>query len=239
MLSKASIKHVDDRTKLIVQGFNNRARKLFPQNITYYNIPSIANHICLLFYWQRDHFNTFNKEEVKLSDDKMEANVRNSAGNRWNTIYGHLTFDNKLYPNTTIEYELITYLKGHNFGAIGIVSAEEEHEQQTNALIWGSSSKHKQAYSFHCSQSSNMYCIGNGKLTSTEYHGDKQWRYHSDGDIIKMMVDIPNESVTFWSITKGEKIGGYCNIDFSMKHRFAISMISGNSVRLLSVKFAS
>ena len=68
---------------------------------------------------------------------------------------------------------------------------------------------------------------------------DKQWRMHSDGDVIKMRVDIPDRSVTFWSITKGEKVGTYSDIDFSMKYRFAVSMISGNSIRLLSVKFVS
>ena len=226
------IKNIDHRSKMIVYGFNKEARKSFPQDLPYYNIPPIINHVCLLFYWQQDFFAIFNAKQVKLSDDKMEAitnGVVKDGG--WNTVYGNMIFDNQIHSNAIIEYTIMTNGNA-NFGAFGIVSAGEE-EEKPNSLIWQqSSSKHKHVYSLHLSPNSKMYRVGNATVKETNFYTD-----YSDGDENKVTIDIPSKSITFYSITKQREIGSYLDIDFSIKYRFAVSLWSNNSVKIISVKF--
>ena len=232
---------MDDETRMLICGFNNRAHKLFPQDIPYYNIPSVVNHICLLFYGQieRDYFAVFDAAYIQLSDDKKRAQLATFIKPPdWITIYGNMTFDNELFPNTIIEYDITAIAKHGYFGAIGIVSAAEE-QQSTGALIWSTTkSKHKQAYTLHLSPYSNMYQIGNAFM-------EKKFGYsfiYEEGEKIKMIVNIPDKSVTFSSITKGVQIGSYSDIDFSIKYRIAVSIdpsyaANKSSVELSKVKF--
>lgn len=241
-LNLKEIEHFDERVKMLIYGYNKNARKLLPKNSSYHNIPAVVDQICLMFYCQRDWFSIYNTKTVKLSLDKLQATVNKDAHMHtdWNTIYGNTEFDNNLYPNTIIEYEISTHYncdrknkKNITFGAIGIVSAGEEQEN-TNKLIWGSSSsKHKQVYSLHCSSRSKMKQIGNGTLLKFNANSSDDY---SNGDKIRITVDISGRSITFWSITKAKEIGMYLDIDFSVKHRLAVSMGRGRSIELLSVR---
>lgn len=233
-LNLKAIKDVDDRTRMLIHGFNREAGQLLPQDVPYYNIPSIVNHICLLFYWQRDYFKILDNNDIQLSPDKLEAIANDQTSQNWNTMYGAMIFDKQSHPNTIIEYEVITNREGHNFGAFGIVSAGEEQEH-THKLIW-SGSNHQQVCCWHCSEGSDFYWVG----TASIERGDK-WRdcsVHKNGDRTRITIDIPDKSVTFWSITKGIEIGKYFNVDYSIKQRFAVSIKAGNSIKILSIKIS-
>ena len=232
-LNLKEIQNIDHRTRMLIHGFNNEARKLFPQDIPYYNIPSIVNHICLLFYWQNEYFGIFDDKYVNLSDDGMKVTAL--SGGHWITIYGNMIFDNKSFPNTIIEYEMATSANSNYLGAIGIVSAGKEQEK-TDALIWDATeSKHNKAYTLHLSPYGNMYQIGNATMKK---NFDGAYTEYEDGDKISMIVNISDKSVTFSSIATGAQIGSYLDIDFSIKYRMAISIDPKNSVELLDVKFS-
>ena len=56
------LKHCDNRTIHLVDGYINNAQKLFPwEENSYFIIPQLINQICLLFYWLRF---TFNKQFI-------------------------------------------------------------------------------------------------------------------------------------------------------------------------------
>ena len=233
-LNLRDVKDVDNRTKMLINGFNREARQLFPQDIPYYNIPSIVNHFCLLFYWQRDYFKILDNDDITLSDDKLEAKVSDTTFKNWNTLYGAMIFDDETFQNTIIEYEVAPNREGQNFGAIGIVSAGEEQEN-VDKLTW-SGSNHKQVCCWHCSTGSDFYSIGSMKVVRGDGFGDCY--HHSNEDKFRVTIDIKDKSVTFWSITKGKEIGTYFGVDYSIKYRFAVSMTKGSSIKILSVKFS-
>ena len=51
-----TVKHIDTKTKYIVDGFVRRAQKLFPSNIVQYTISTLIIHWILLYYYQQDEF---------------------------------------------------------------------------------------------------------------------------------------------------------------------------------------
>ena len=226
-LNLKDVQMVDDQTKLLIYGFNRECqRNLFPQNIPYYNIPPIVNHICLLFYWQKDFFK-YHGENIALSDDKMTAKV-STKRNGWVTVYGNNTFNNKLYPNMIIEYEMeINILPGD--GAFGITSADKEKEHYTT-LIWNqhvNEHRHEAVYTFH---NQTMYYHGCGRKDVSE-----RTCKHRNGDRVRMTIDISNKSLTFWSITQNKRLGKYVDIDYSITYRLAISMWGPQSVTILGL----
>ena len=233
VLNLKEVQNVDDRTKMIVKGFIKQCQILFPQNVPYYNIPTLVNHLCLLFYWQREFFQIFNGKRVELSEDKMEVRTfDNDSDTRWNTLYGNIVFDNESHPNTIIEYEMDINISASN-GALGIASSGKEQED-TNSLIWNDVvlpySKHIAAYALH---GSSLYYIGDGRVKPRDRYVGYKVR-----DRIRMTINIAQSSLTFWSITQNKELGGYLDIDFSMKYRFAISITNAQSVKLLNVKLS-
>ena len=50
-LNFEEIKLIDQKTRNIVFGFIRNSQSLLPKSQTYYNIPPIVYHCCLLFFW--------------------------------------------------------------------------------------------------------------------------------------------------------------------------------------------
>ena len=63
------IKNVDDITKKIVFGYIARCQKILPKNNTYYNIPSLVSHICILYYWNPEFWSVYGNGII-VNDDK-------------------------------------------------------------------------------------------------------------------------------------------------------------------------
>ena len=57
-VSHKQLKNCDTKTRNIVNGYIHEAQQLFPWNEnSYFIIPQLINHICLLFYWIKFAFN--------------------------------------------------------------------------------------------------------------------------------------------------------------------------------------
>ena len=79
-LNFEEVKQIDQRTKNIVFGFIRWSQQLLLQESTYYNIPNIIYHICILFFWQKIIPYKFSEKYksnhgiITLSDDKIILN---------------------------------------------------------------------------------------------------------------------------------------------------------------------
>ena len=71
LLPKQLISSCDDRTRNIVNGYIRESQKVFPwQEISYYIIPEVINHICLAFYWIALKFNKKHiHQDLKIIND--------------------------------------------------------------------------------------------------------------------------------------------------------------------------
>ena len=210
---------MDDRTKMLIYGFNREAQtNLFPKDVPYYNIPQIVNHICVLFYWQRECFKLHGTYNIKLSEDNMKATVLKSEPN-WNTVYGNFVFNQNLCPNTVIEYELDT----NQYRAIGIVTVGKEKENY-DKLVWNYSDYlHEAVYAWH---NGSLYGRGCGSKDRRHMIPPK------DGGKLRMTVDIPDKSLIFHHVSGNKFAGKYTNIDYSMTYRLAVSMSGKQTVQL-------
>merc|ERR1712244_216070 len=96
------------------------------------------------------------------------------------------------------------------YGAIGIVSAETIDLKK---LIWNAETKHSAVYSYH---NSSLYHIGDcTKLQSFR---------HLNNDKIRLTIDIPDKSLTFWSMKTNKQLGKYEDINYSTTYKLAISL---------------
>ena len=219
-LNLKEIATVDDRTKILIYGFNRNCYKLVAMSSDHHNVPPIVNHICILFYWQKEYFKLYG-EGIELSDDKMWVKVK--QGNKgWNTIYGDFIFNHHLYSNAIIEYEMEIDIEP-SYGAIGIAAAGNE-QHRYDKLLWNQSvisKTHEAVYTFHAG---SLYYKGCGKRGPSFDHLKL--------DKIRMTVNIPDNSLTYFSIIQNEQIGKYTEIDYSMKYRLGISLTGQQSVKL-------
>ena len=114
-----NVEKLDNRTKLLVSGFNRNCRKLLPKRLPYYDIPTIVNHICMLFYWIQECLK-LHGTAIDILAEGMQAKVKPDESG-WNIVYGDLIFDNKSFQNTIIEYELELNIRP-GYGAFGIIN---------------------------------------------------------------------------------------------------------------------
>eukprot|EP01084_Bolivina_argentea_P251611 422056_1 len=208
------VQFIDQQVMLLVYGYNRAAQALLSNDSTYYNIPKIAYHLCALFCWQGDYFKTYG--DIKVTNNGLKATTHTGG---WNTVYGDLLINNKKYYDKIIEYD-IEFNVTPGYGAIGIVSTEIMDVDQ---LIWRKPDNHKVAYAFH---NSSLYNIGGCEKSDS--------CAHIKGEQIRMIVNISQQSLTFWSITRKKQLGKYDKIDYSTTFRFAISMTGQQLVNLLN-----
>ena len=152
----------------------------------------------------------------------MVATVTNT--HIWNSVYGNILFNNKLYPNMIIEYEMELDI-APGCGAIGISSVGHETDN-FSTLIWNQHNadhRHKAVYTFH--NSSTYYKGGCGKPYGAICR-------HDHNDKIRMTIDIPNKSLIYWSIKQKKKLAKYIDIDYSITYRFAMSLTGRHSLKL-------
>ena len=93
--------HVAFRTELTVYGFIKEAQQLLPTDITYYIIPDLVIHTCLLFYFVNDRFDPDGYGKyMKLDQDKqcMTQVKRSSASALLSNIveYGYHSWKFKI-----------------------------------------------------------------------------------------------------------------------------------------------
>ena len=71
------LKHCDQKTKSIIDGYIHKVQKLFPwQEKSYFIIPELINHLCLSFYWIRFAFNKkYIGDNLKFIDDEAVEKV--------------------------------------------------------------------------------------------------------------------------------------------------------------------
>ena len=112
----AELKHVDERSEYIVYGFIREVQNLLPSdNNPYFNIPQLANYLCLMYYVINEFWEIIGFHITK-SDD--ELTLQKAGYHDWdNTSYGHKTIQSKG------NYIYKWYIKlGTSFLTIGIAS---------------------------------------------------------------------------------------------------------------------
>lgn len=232
MLSLKTVQKVDNRTKLLIYGFNRNCRKSLPEDNPYYDIPDIINNICILFYWIKEFFNLHDAGIEILENGSLANKISVHSG--WSTVYGDLVLNKPICKNTMIEYEMeINIIPGS--GAFGICEVGYEREM-FRRLIWNQDSH--SVYSLHggCGPGLSLHGTGCGEQNPA----DVSSKVHEREDHITMTVNIAGKELIFFSIKQDKELGRFTNIDYStISYRFGASMTTpGNCIKLLDVRFS-
>jgi len=101
------VKRIKQRTKDIVFGYIRKSQQLLPDTTTYYNIPDLAYHLCLLFYWPKYIKCKFRQSECKPNQWLFDQNsIMSLTDDR--TILTAIPSDNSCYIWVTLDIDPIT-----------------------------------------------------------------------------------------------------------------------------------
>eukprot|EP01084_Bolivina_argentea_P230077 388147_1 len=120
------MKNMDEQTINIVCGYIRICRQLFPQNKIYYDIPSLVQYICALYYWKKEHF-TLHGHKMIVNDEQdfVQKAKQFDLLFTWNTVYGNIYIDD----STPMIHEWIFKLKHKTHTVhIGIDSSQKQHQ---------------------------------------------------------------------------------------------------------------
>ena len=71
---------IDEKTKYLIFGFIRDAQKLFPSDVIFYNIPTLINYLCALFYFVKDEWDeTRIAAKYKILQDKVTLESSNET----------------------------------------------------------------------------------------------------------------------------------------------------------------
>ena len=220
-LKLEDIKHVDIKSHILMNGY---LRILcIDQDDNDHIIPDLVLHICLLFYYPREHF-SFSIDackqispNFKFSDDKKTVVLIDKC---YGTVYGNIKIDSlsedickwniKVYKNDL--HQGSDYTKYLSLG----ISGDEPHDQYID--------------SWNKMPPNSFLCVGNGKIYgSSECVMDELcinnkpiW---TDGDIVGIKLNLKQRNIEYY--INNENIGIiYKNIPIGkdIKYRLITTM---------------
>ena len=97
MTTLEDVKTIDQRTKDFLNGYIRMIQDLFPTDKIYYTIPKLVTHWCLLYYFIRERFERYDKDNALISEDGRTA-TNHSIYSQSASIYGHVVipYDTRL-----------------------------------------------------------------------------------------------------------------------------------------------
>ena len=110
-------------------------------------------------------------------------------------------------------------------------------KENFDTLIWNQKDVNKAplaVYALHggAGSSNSLQSVGCG----AKQFCDVLYEVHLRDDKIKMIVDVPNNELIYFSIKQNKELGRYTNIDYDISYRFAASLTGGGeSIKLLDV----
>ena len=175
-------KHIPSRFQRIVNGYLRISQSLLTNNNDSISIiPSIIFHICLLFYYDFDKWDS-NAMGIDLMFDETNANIVRYKGREYRQTY------NSAYLRRICNSEEggIYHWKfrfinlNHIWNLIGIWKVTEDKEPETHYFTQGRDA----AYAL---------CVSDGKLVDRSHGGDSSKQYScvcDNGDILEMYLDF-------------------------------------------------
>eukprot|EP01084_Bolivina_argentea_P159362 277554_1 len=218
-----SLKEVNKATQYSVSGFLREQRHmLLPLNISYYNIPPIVMHLCVMYFYQQE---TFDKHGDNMILNEKQ-NVVQMIDHGWNSVYGkYLIKTDKphLYEWT------VQILERHSDILIGIAGSNRKWVNDDFAFQFDSNHMY---YAYGCA--GKVY----GCPRTKTMHSDNDWAYNSlggrivnpdavtEGDFIKVVLEIgTNENeIRFYKNNRMINWFRYVKFSTSQKCYFAVSM---------------
>ena len=208
----SKFKSVDSDTKDMVFGYIRKCQHLLPNNNSYYNIPSLVEHICIIYCWIPEYFSDHG-HVITLNDNK---NIAKNKHNDGQTVYGNCDI-----VDNTMLYQWTFKIIGSEYIYIGIDSSNK------NYINTDFSEPYINSYDFYAYNSV-------GKIYSRNNVG-REWKNgFKRGDIVKMEVDAMNKTLSFYINDEYQGIAVQ-NIDFeNKKYNMAIYLYDNrNEIELM------
>ena len=198
MTSFGSITKIDNRTKLIVNGYIRLETK--------YHIPSLIIHIIIWYFWMNERFSICGST-MKINCD---GDIVRATKALRNTAYGTVFIDMNiplicLWRIKILKYQYEKYSQYHIF--IGISSTNREY------LNYG----YQQSRYNHGSYNT-MGCIQKKGMAKPRTFGQS----FKENDIISMELNTMNKTLKFYKNDKSQGIA-FTNIPTKYKYYLAVS----------------
>ena len=189
------LKYVDKRSKLLLHGYMHESEK----NLSL-TIPDLITFICMFYYYQFEYF-TDHGDFITLNDDRTIAQISDNISHvTAHSVYGNIKIDKSL-GNVILLWTLKV-----------ITLANQDGMDDDLYLGIDSSNKSETHSDFSDYQRYTYYALGSDQAKWTNINSEPDsWNdgkrdngyvvygeYLKDGDIVRMEVNIPTESIKFY-----------------------------------------
>ena len=210
------IKTMNQTSKCIVFGYIHESQAISPSNNPYFNIPPLVSYWCLLYYYQREYFQTHSKE-ITLNESKDIATVIENPlfGNKM--IFGITTLD--MYSKYMYIWQFKIIHVATHWGRtiqIGICKNDDDH--------------------LYCAYESDGLKKCDAMLFSQSYG-----RRFEPNDTIRMEVNTKHYTIEFYKNDVSQGIAQK-DIKFTAKTKYRMAILMpelGNSVQIMDYKSIS
>ena len=215
LVSLDHVKLVDSRTKDIVFGWIRKMQSNLPQNETYYTIPSLVCHWCLLYYFLKESFDPDRiANGMKLSeDDSTLQTVEGTA---------HLQLE---IGSSAIHHWKFKLIESNGCSiSIGICNTKNDPNNRLKDVTWSANANHEN--------------YGNIATSALKHQGGARSKYGrvcKVNDVIEMILDLNKSQLKYIvnGADYGVAFGGFKSHDTS--YRAVVSAFTdGSTIKLLS-----
>ena len=175
-----NVKKADKKSRQLIFGFVREAQELLPDD-TYYNIPELISHICLVYYFLMDFF------DPKLMHKSIEYA---EEGNKYCVVKNDSEWRSAYLSNVVSsgKHRWQFKIEGNGCPEIGIA-----HEEVTEYDL-------KYKICFTQEGTGYSYITADAQLTNDEGNVDRHSEYGKKcgkGDVIDMFVDFNANTISY------------------------------------------
>eukprot|EP01084_Bolivina_argentea_P297262 512103_1 len=212
MASSSLAKQIDDKTKNIVYGYIRRYRKLLPNDIIYYDIPSLVQHLCISYYWTPKEYFTYHGIHMSVNTARNVATMNKEGYNPEGvTVYGNIDIDDSLL---IYKWSFKIIHDDDSAMSIGIDSSNKPEKFCNNTFVFENSNDF---YAIRNNGWKYSFLIANEE-ESEPYSG---W---TQGDTVKMELNTMQKTLGYYVNDKYHGIA-FDNIDCKNKtYKMAVCM---------------
>ena len=219
LINLGEIKKQDPKTQCLVFGFVRRAQRLLSDETSFWNITELIIYTIMAFYQSVEFFEYFDKDCVKLSDDKMT--ITKIGRVTWITAYGSqiIKYDSSGVHRWRLKINRIS--------------------SDIQCIVGIDESNHLSFNKYFCSTPDHLYYGYSGWGNEFDQTGWRSYKTkYKNGDIVQVELDMNDKLMTFYINDKKIKPIGVRKTDIG--YSLAVSFLyNDDNVTLLSYNYHS
>ena len=195
-----------------------------------YKIPNGIINLCVLYYWLMEEFDAeLHGDYIIVTNRIAHKRVLQCLDDEdvdWESIFGSIVIDHKLYQNCIIEW-IINVDTGDNPGiSIGIVAVDDIINKQLlnkNCFIDHNYCNALNVYGLYISENISVLDTTVDNALVKQFKESELHLLVGKDNIIRMELNMMDETIKYWINDKTEGIA-FKYIDLRYKYRFALAM---------------